>query len=378
MLWEKTEIFINQIEMKRIITNLFVVVLLMLSATSWAQNEVKTIKVVPSSGTYDRKEWSARWESNENPKTVISVAGGINNMNSNATGDSFQFYVGQVSPSTWNISVPGCVIESYSFKFASVSNSVTITAGDKTMKSTSSSQTWSVNDVNALTASFQLSGGNNGINVTELTINVRDILEVGQVYMFKNARADRSLSADGADDVHTKATDATDTKQQWYVTKDGGYYVLRNLATAKYLKGNGMSNAWSMTNDYSHDYNKFELCASNTTYNTLHTYSLGDYAYMHDDDVDYFKAVNIAWGRISDGFWRNVGSFLVIGVISGIAVEVLKFLVNINNAVSAYDAAVVVFIYSVVYLLVTLVCDVVVGVIYFSGDDSKNDRYFHC
>lgn len=102
------------------------------------------------------------------------------------------------------------------------------------------------------------------------------------------------------------------------------------------------------------------------------------YAYMHDDDVDYFKAVNIAWGRISDGFWRNVGSFLVIGVISGIAVEVLKFLVNINNAVSAYDAAVVVFIYSVVYLLVTLVCDVVVGVIYFSGDDSKNDRYFHC
>ena len=43
----------------------------------------------------------------------------------------------------------------------------------------------------------------------------------------------------------------------------------------------------------------------------------------------------------------------------------------------AYDAVVAVFIYSAVYLLVTLVCDVVVGVIYFYGERSKNDGYFH-
>ncbi|MBR4402122.1 MAG: hypothetical protein IKT29_01170 [Flavobacteriales bacterium] len=110
-------------------------------------------------------------------------------------------------------------------------------------------------------------------------------------------------------------------------------------------------------------------------------FNMSLYAYMHDDDVDYFKAVNIAWGRISDGFWRNVGAFIVIGIVSSIAVEILKLLVNaagnINNAISAYDAVVAVFIYSAVYLLVTLVCDVVVGVIYFSGDNSKNDGYFH-
>ena len=109
-------------------------------------------------------------------------------------------------------------------------------------------------------------------------------LESGQVYMFKNARANRSLSADGTDDVHTKTTDVNDTKQQWYVTKEGDYYVLRNLATAKYLKGAGKSSAWGMSDDYSSDYAKFELYVSNTTLNTLHTKGLGDYAYMHDDN----------------------------------------------------------------------------------------------
>ena len=110
-------------------------------------------------------------------------------------------------------------------------------------------------------------------------------------------------------------------------------------------------------------------------------FNMSLYAYMHDDDVDYFKAVRIAWDRISNGFWRNVWAFIVIGIVSSIAVEILKLLVNaagnINNAISAYDAVVAVFIYSAVYLLVTLVCDVVVGVIYFYGERSKNDGYFY-
>ena len=110
-------------------------------------------------------------------------------------------------------------------------------------------------------------------------------LEVGQVYRFVSARADRSLSADGTDDVHTKATDAADTKQEWYVTKDGDYYVLRNLACGKYLKGAYSANtSWSMTDDYSHEYNKFELHTSNSTLNTLKTKSSDGYGYMHDDN----------------------------------------------------------------------------------------------
>ncbi|MBO7290725.1 MAG: M60 family metallopeptidase [Bacteroidaceae bacterium] len=274
--------------MKRILSHLFVVVLLMLSATSWAQNATRTITVIPSDGTYNRDNWSSKWESTADgkPKTVITVSNGINNMNSNAKGDNFQFYVGQVSPSTWNFTVDGCVIVSYSFDFKSVSNSITITAGDKTISSSSSSQKWSVSGLNTQSVSFQLSGGNNGIVVSNLTFEVREILEEGQVYMFKNARpdTDRTLSADGTTDVHTMATNVDDTKQQWYVTKVDGLYVLRNVETGKYLKGNVKSSAWSMSDSYSDNYNKFTLHTSNADYNTLHTNTLGDYAYMHDDN----------------------------------------------------------------------------------------------
>ncbi|MBR5477467.1 MAG: M60 family metallopeptidase [Bacteroidaceae bacterium] len=277
--------------MKRIFTHLFVAVLLMLSTTSWAQTGTKTFTVSPSGGSYNQSGWCSSWTSNssEYPVTKIAVAGGINNLNASTTSGGFEMAVGTNSNSnyTWNFSVPGYKIESYSFKFKSKNNNqnISVVAGGQTMTSSySTQQALTVNNVNAQVASFQLTGSNYAIIVTELTFTVRPILEVGQVYRFTNVAYGRALSADGTDDVHTKTPDANDTKQQWYVTKDGDYYVLRNLATAKYLKGNGQSSAWSMTDDYSHDYNKFELYQSNTTYNTLHTKTLGDYAYMHDDN----------------------------------------------------------------------------------------------
>ncbi len=279
--------------MKRIFTHLFVAVLLMLSSTSWAQNATRTITVIPSDGSYNKTGWCANWTSNssEYPVTKIDVAGGINNMNASTTSGGFEMAVGTNGNYNyaWNFSVPGYKIESYSFKFKSKNNNqnIDVVAGEQTITSSySTQQTLTVNDVNAQIASFQLTGSNYAIIVTELTFTVSPILEVGQVYMFKNARldTDRSLSADGTDDVHTMTTDDSDLKQQWYVTKEGDLYVLRNLAYGKYLKGNGQSAVWSMTDDYSHDYNKFELYVSNTTYNTLHTKTLGTHAYMHDSD----------------------------------------------------------------------------------------------
>ena len=110
-------------------------------------------------------------------------------------------------------------------------------------------------------------------------------LEVGKVYRFVSARADRSLAADGTDDVHVKETNAADTKQEWYVTKDGDYYVLRNVACGKYLKGAYSAyTSWSMTDDYSDEYNKFGLYTSNSTLNTLKTKGSDGYGYMHDDN----------------------------------------------------------------------------------------------
>ena len=112
-------------------------------------------------------------------------------------------------------------------------------------------------------------------------------LEVGKVYRFVNARtAGRSLNGCGSGNVNTTTTDATDLKQQWYVTKDGDYYVLRNLYYAQYLKGaSELYKAWTMTDDYSATQNKFELVTSNSTLNTLKIKDYNDgYGYMHDSD----------------------------------------------------------------------------------------------
>ena len=110
-------------------------------------------------------------------------------------------------------------------------------------------------------------------------------LEVGQIYRFKSARADRSLAANGTDDVHVKATDVNDKKQEWYVTKDGDYYVLRNVACGKYLKGElTYYQEWDMTDDYSATENKFQLLVSNTTLNTLKTKDSNAYGHMHDNN----------------------------------------------------------------------------------------------
>ena len=329
--------------MKRIFTHLFVAVLLMLSTTSWAQTGTKTFTVSPSGGSYNQSGWCSSWTSNssEYPVTKIAVAGGINNLNASTTSGGFEMAVGTNNNSnyTWNFSVPGYKIESYSFKFKSKNNNqnISVVAGGQTMTSSySTQQALTVNNVNAQVASFQLTGSNYAIIVTELTFTVRPILEVGQVYMFKNARADRSLSADGTDDVHTKATDVNDTKQQWYVTKDGDYYVLRNLATAKYLKGNGQSSAWSMTDDYSHDYNKFELYQSNTIYNTLHTNTLGDYAYMHDDNNGDNGGYNVVGWQNGNA---NTGSHWTITKVDYTAEEIKALLdaVPTTAEVAAYQ-----------------------------------------
>ena len=329
--------------MKRIFTHLFVAVLLMLSTTSWAQTGTKTFTVSPSGGSYNQSGWCSSWTSNssEYPVTKIAVAGGINNLNASTTSGGFEMAVGTNGGSnyTWNLSVPGYKIESYSFKFKSKTNNqnISVVAGGQTMTSSySTQQTLTVNNVNAQVASFQLTGSNYAIIVTELTFTVTPILEVGQVYMFNNARADRSLSADGTDDVHTKATDVNDTKQQWYVTKDDDYYVLRNLATAKYLKGNGQSGAWSMTNDYSHDYNKFELCVSNTTLNTLHTKTLGDYAYMHDDNNGDNGGYNVVGWQNGNA---NTGSHWTITKVDYTAEEIKALLDAVPTAaeVAAYQ-----------------------------------------
>ena len=149
-------------------------------------------------------------------------------------------------------------------------------------------------------------------------------LEVGQIYRFKSARADRSLRADGVDDVHTKTTDLNDKAQEWYVTKDGDYYVLRNIACGKYLRGAySYGAAWGMTDDYSSALNKFQLLTSNSTLNTLKTNGSDNYGHMHDDNNGDNGGYNVVgWLNNND----NTGSHWTITKVNYTAEQITELL----------------------------------------------------
>ena len=272
---------------------------LLLAVFAMAQGETTTVTVNLSTGTFSSSTgtycngWTGTGSDGSNNYSV-TISVGENNLVKNTVEydeDITGLQLHESSDgSTWYLSVAGYKIVSYSFDFKSVdsNNNVTITpTGGESVTSSDVGQLLEV-DCSSTASSFTLAGGNKGIKIANLTLKVRlpyalASLEVGQVYRFINVLYPTySLNANSATDVNSVATSETDTKQQWYVEKqDGEYYVLRNLAYGKYLKGNGQSLAWSMSDDYSHDYNKFKLYTSNTDYNTLHTNTLGDYAYIH-------------------------------------------------------------------------------------------------
>ena len=272
---------------------------LLLAVFAMAQSETTTVTVNLSAGTFSSSTgtycngWTGTGSDGSNNYSV-TISVGENNLVKNTVEYDTDITGLQLHESsdgsTWYLSVAGYKIVSYSFDFKSVdsNNNVTITpTGGESVTSSDVGQLLEV-DCSSTASSFTLAGGNKGIKIANLTLKVRlpyalTSLEVGQVYRFINVLYPTySLNANSATDVNSVATSETDTKQQWYVEKqDGEYYVLRNLAYGKYLKGNGQSSAWSMSDDYSHDYNKFKLYTSNTDYNTLHTNTLGDYAYIH-------------------------------------------------------------------------------------------------
>lgn len=324
---------------------------LLLAVFAMAQNETTTIEVAPGDGSYSGTGWCSSWTSTSLDYTV-AITVGVNNLNAATTSGGFQMARGSNADSDWTFSVAGYKVLSYSFKFKSAINNqdVTLSAtnADGTEVSMTSSysteQTFSIDCSNASTATFRISGSNYSIIATDLTLTVRPAqaltsLEVGQVYRFTNVAYGRVLSADGTTDVNCMASDVNDTKQQWYVEKqDGEYYVLRNLANGKYLKGNGRSSAWGLSDDYSHDYNKLQLCASNVDYNTLHTNTLGDYAYMHDSNNDDNGGKEIVGWANGD---TNTGSHWEITKVDYTDEEIAALLEKAPTVaeVAAYPAA---------------------------------------
>ena len=110
--------------------------------------------------------------------------------------------------------------------------------------------------------------------------------------------------------------------------------------------------------------------------------SMSLYVYMDDDSIDYFNAISLSWEKIKEKFWINVASCVVIGIISSIAIKgvemTAKIINNINVvAIDAYDAVAYVFVYSVMYLIISILYDVMIGIMYFSGVNGKNELHLN-
>ena len=194
--------------MKRIFTHLFAVLLLSFVAMSnvWAE----PFELDPSDGTFSggNSSYCNTWTSNSEPVVTFSVT--ANNMKVGAVnaagtvdkeGNAFGIASGQSGNSNWTFSVAGYKILSYSFNYklntSSTANNIVITVNGNANAVTSAEKTLEVSDVNASAASFTLSGTNETIILTNVTIEAEPLLEDGKVYRFTNKGCSRVLGANG-------------------------------------------------------------------------------------------------------------------------------------------------------------------------------------
>lgn len=242
---------------------------LLLAVFAMAQSETKSLTVNPTEGSFYRDgstatttAWASTWTSSSEEYPVVTISTTLNNIwPTTVDTDGFKLAAGN-NGCTYTLSVADCMIKAYSFKFiSSVSGSnVTITpTGGTAMTSSDEEQTLSVEDINAATATFAFSSGNNAVKITEFSITVATSpFTTGSVYHFQNiGNTAVALSASALNDVAAVTSNKESTSQQWYCEKVDGYYTFRNLSNGKYLKGNGASGGWSLTDDYSDGANKF-------------------------------------------------------------------------------------------------------------------------
>ena len=269
--------------MKKIFTHLFALFLLSFVTTSnvWAE----TIELDPSAGTFSggNSSYCNTWTSNSEPVVTFSVA--VNNMTVGAVGGGFGIARGQNADSNWTFSVAGYKILSYSFNYKLQDNSaatdIVITVNNEAHAVTTTSQLLEVNDVNASAASFTLSGTNETIILTDVTIEAEPILKNGAVYRFVcSGTTTVSLGASALTDVAAVSTSETEKAQQWYVTVSDNNYTFRNLANGRYLLGNnGTSGGWALTEAS----NDFTVTTVNGNYVIRGASHTNGYGYMHKD-----------------------------------------------------------------------------------------------
>ena len=129
------------------------------------------------------------------------------------------------------------------------------------------------------------------------------VLEAGKIYHFQNAHfTTRAITAVESDSTlaQATATNSTDIKQQWLVSKDGESYIFRNMYNGYYLSQTGQK-AWSLTETCTANSNKFEYIVAGGTNNTIRSASVStnSNAYMHLGTAT--QAAIEGWGSGSGG-----------------------------------------------------------------------------
>ena len=221
---------------------LFLFAVLLTSVGAWAQT---SYTVSATTGTGNKTGYFATWSyttSDANPAALTLTAAGNNNMK--VIDDQLTLWTGTADPFTYTLQVPVFYrIVSYSFDFVrqgtyAANESVTLTVGEQTYTATTETQKVTVNNVNAGSTSFKMTGSNKGIVVTDFVVVVDCAFEVTTDetkpiwHTIKNVRGNVYAQYNGSGQK-MQLSPVADTKGHlfYFTAGSNGGYKIHNAAT---------------------------------------------------------------------------------------------------------------------------------------------------
>ncbi len=222
---------------------------------------------------------------------VVSVSASASNMDMAYSSEYLQWHSGSTTSSTYTLSVPsGYMISGYTITGQAVSSDQTITpsGGSATTFTSSESNTVTVTGLGARAVNFTLAGQNNGLKITEITVEVTvaSVPTQGGAYRITSCSRGGSNTVyelyDNGSTLALQTSTQTDGSDIWIYSTYHGASVLVNYSTGKYMSWNGVSatcTPFSLTTgvfssayygiDFSYSsisesYNRFQIVKSTT------------------------------------------------------------------------------------------------------------------
>ena len=222
----------------------------------WAQTVAYTVD--PSTGSGVTTEgWSKTWTyttTDGNP-AKLQLSSNANNMR--VYDGLLALAVGTSSPGTYTLKVPNNYhIVSYSFdfkKYGEYTEDVTLTVNGEDYEPTAETQTVEVNEVNAYSTSFVLSGANKSIQVSNFVVNIELVpIEINLTtdesnpnwYTIKNKRGNVYAAFTGSGTQMKLNSSIENESYLFYFTEGAnGGYKIHNAATSNLCAGHSSWNA---------------------------------------------------------------------------------------------------------------------------------------